>query len=380
MSDCITKVEKILKVEVHPNADRLSLATVRGWNCVIPKDVYKEGDLCVYIPIDSILPESLEEKIFSGSKVKLSKHRVKTIKLRGAISQGLIANLNTIDEYLKNDGKKIKLKEGADITEALGIVKHEPPAPKFQNSNSGRRASQKQVNPLFSKYTNLQNIKNYPNLFKDEDMIIATEKIHGTNFRAGWVPFNANTNWKKIKKFFGFAPEWEFVYGSHNVQLQHKSKTVKAYYEGNVYYQMVKKYKLEEIIGKGCVFYGEIYGDGIQKNYNYGLINGEKDLVIFDMKMHSEHQSEGVWANYDIVKAFCKAYGLKMVPELFCGHFKDLNVEELFEGVSKISDEQKVREGFVVGSLVEENTYAGRKKLKVINPEYLLQKGNTDFH
>jgi RNA ligase (TIGR02306 family) len=367
MSECKTTVEKILKIDVHPNADRLELVTCRGWQCVVPKGVYKEGDLCVYIPIDSILPEALESLLFGGTTIKLTKSRVKTIKLRGAISQGLIANLVTIENHL---GKK--LKENQDITEKLGITKFEPPAPKFQNFASGKKGTIKQTNPNFSKYTSLQNIKNYPDLFDPEETVICTEKIHGTNFRAGWVPFVADTFMKKVKKFFGFAPKWEFVYGSHNVQLQNRGKHSQTFYDTNVYYKTCVQYNLKEVIPKGIVIFGEIYGEGIQKNYSYGL-KGETKLSVFDVQEVDENGKKEYRNLIDGLN-IANQLGLPIVPILLICQFKDLVPEELFKGTSELSDQQKVE------SVEEKDCYMGRKKLKVINPEYLLQKGNTDYH
>ena len=378
MSECITKVEKIKSIEPHPNADRLELAKVRGWLCVVPKGVYSVGDLCVYIPIDSVLPQALEEELFSNAKVKLNKGRIKTIRLRGAISQGLIANPETIFEFLGNRGKHIKLVEGLDITEALGIKKYEPALPKFQQFR-GMRATKKQVNPHFGKYTDLQNIKNYDELFKPEDDVVVTEKIHGTNFRAGWVPFYADTFWKKIKKLLFLTPKWEFVYGSHNVQLQGKHQQV--YYDTNVYYKTVKQYDLQKVIPKGYVIYGEIYGDGIQKGYSYGL-RQETKLVVFDIKsFHEKEDSQnGKYISYDNMLAACAGMKLRMAPLMFSGKFKDVDLEKLYEGPSELSDSQLVKEGVVICSVTETQTHMGRKKLKCINPEYLLNKSNTDFH
>ncbi len=374
MSECITKVEVIKEVNPHPNADRLELAKVRGWHCVVSKGVYKPGDLCVYIPIDSVLPQALEETLFSNAKVKLTKGRIKTIRLRGAVSQGLVASIETIGNYL-NDSN---LKEGDELTEALEIKKWEPAPPKFQQFKGMKKSTKKQVNPHFGKYTDLQNIKNYDELFKPEDYVAVTEKIHGTNFRAGWVPFYADTFWKKVKKFFGVAPGFEFVYGSHNVQLQGKHQQI--YYDTNVYYKTVQQYDLMNKIPFGYVVYGEIYGDGIQKNYNYGL-RQETGLVVFDIKTFIDTESQnGHYMSYDNAMAMCSLWNLPKVPLLYRGKFQDLNIESLYKGSSTLSREQKVREGVVICAETEENTYAGRKKLKCINPEYLLGKNNTDFH
>lgn len=98
MSTFEVSVVKIDDVIEHPNADRLDLVQIAGWNCVIRKGEYQKGDKVVYIPIDSILPFEIESKLFPpDSKVKLSKSRVKTIKLRRKV----LKYIN--DEYLLKD-------------------------------------------------------------------------------------------------------------------------------------------------------------------------------------------------------------------------------------------------------------------------------------
>lgn len=172
MSSLIVEVTQIDEIIPHPNADRLELAKVKGWVCVIPKETYKVGDLCVYIPIDSILPHDLEEKLFSTSKVKLTNSRIRTIKIRGAISQGLVVSIKDLDLG--------KVKLGQDVREKLGITKHEPPEPfigvKHTNKNKGTK---KQPNPHFVKYTDIENFKNHPNEFVEDELVSVSEKVHG---------------------------------------------------------------------------------------------------------------------------------------------------------------------------------------------------------
>ena len=81
-SDLIVEVCKILEISEHPNADRLEIATIKGWQCIIPKDTFKVGDAVVYFPIDSVLSPEVEAKLFPPeSKVKIKNGRIKTIRL-----------------------------------------------------------------------------------------------------------------------------------------------------------------------------------------------------------------------------------------------------------------------------------------------------------
>ena len=80
------------------------------------------------------------------------------------------------------------------------------------------------------------------------------------------------------------------------------------------------------------------------------------------------------------IKAFCKKVGLPYVPIVFTGRYSDLDISRIFKSKSILSSSQKVMEGLVLEEVVEKNCFIGRKKVKIINPEYLLLKGNTDYH
>ncbi len=171
MAELKIEVVEIDNVIKHPNADRLDICTIKGWECVSGRGQFLVGEKAVYIPIDSILPEELEAKVFGNSKIKLNKHRVRTIRIRGAVSQGLLVPLETL-------GIKETVKVGSDLTGELGVTKYEP-----KDVPSGMRTNLKKVtkanpNPHFHKYTSIQNIKNYNKLFEGCDIVLS-EKAHG---------------------------------------------------------------------------------------------------------------------------------------------------------------------------------------------------------
>ena len=369
MSTFAVKVERIVDVQPHPNADRLDLVQVLDWRCVTQKGSFQKGDLCVYFPIDSILPEKVESAVFGpDSKVNLTKSRVKTIKLRGAISQGLVVSLRTIGPLISYAG----VGEGTDLTEKLGVTKHEPPEPPANMAGVKGKRSSRQSNPHFQKYTSLENIKNHPDVFEEGEIVYVTEKIHGTNFRAGYVPTVCNTFLKRIKKFFGLLPAYEFVFGSHNVQYQDK-KVYRGFYESNVYAAAVEKYQLKTRLLPGEVVYGEIYGPGIQKGYTYNLPDGEHRLALFDVMKDNGYLDPRGFINWCNVRRF------EHVPIVGVGGFSKSWVTMLATGDSLLAP-KLIREGAVVKP--EYNTVdhmIGRKVLKIINPEYLL-RDQTDFH
>jgi RNA ligase (TIGR02306 family) len=355
----VTAIDEVLP---HPNADRLELVRVGGWICVTGKGNFTAGDHCVYIPIDSVLPPNVEGKLFPpDSKVKLTKSRVKTAKIRGAVSQGMAVPMQTF-------GKVWSL--GTDVASELGITKYQPPVK--MSTKSGVRPVRKSVNnPYFHKYTDLENIKNYHTVFQSDELVVITEKIHGTNFRCGWVPFVPRTWWHRLKKYFGFAPEYEFVYGSRNLQLQDKIAP-KTYYDDNVYAEAVRKYNLKQAVPHGYVVYGEIYGPSIQKGYHYGCKPNERKLVLFDVFSVVENK----YLDFDLSRSQLRRMGLNSiaVPLLYQGPFSHKVVAELTGGASELAPIQAVREGVVVRSFIEGVATCGRKILKSINPDYLLSK------
>lgn len=390
-TDFTVKVVKISEVVPHPNADRLDLCTIAGWQCVTQRGSYKVGDLAIYIPIDSILPKEVEDTLFGpDSKVKLSKSRVKTIKLRGSISQGMLAKCSLFN---------VAEKEGHDCTKQLGVTKFEPPAP--PPSMSGNPTAKKKKNPLFKEYGGLDNFKHYPDLFQSDEEVVITEKIHGTNFRFGWLPTVTDTFGKRIQKLLRILPKYEFVFGSNRVQLQNRVSSgglkakllswipIKAvrtlayqgYYQqsgvGNVYEEAVSIYDLKNrsAMFKGCIFYGEIYGDGIQKGYTYECKPGERKFIGFDVFGTKSGQYHD---HTDTVELF-SSIGLPTVPVLYAGPYSAAVAKVLTTGNSVIAPTQKVREGVVIRPISEQRGHNGRKILKLISDEYLLGD-NTDFH
>lgn len=371
----LTSIKEIL---THNNATALELAKVYDFTVVVRKGQYKPGDMVVYVPIDSLLPQDLETKLFPpDSKIKLNKHRIKQIKIRGEYSQGMLISFEEIFEFLHFKGidKMFTLEE--NLAEALGITKHEPGPSPFEGSNTSvRKRDKPKENPFFHKYGGLDNFKWYPDLFAEGELVSVTEKIHGSNIRFGYVPYVANTLFRKIKKFFGFAPEFEWVYGSNRVQLQQRSGYA-GYYGEDVYGKVLEKIDAKSKVKPGEIWYGELYGDGIQKGYNYGCKNGEHKLVVFDLKY--QNGTESHYADPFIFRVRAQERGFDIVPELYSGPFNREAIKQLTVGDSVFCPEQKCREGVVIKPEVETECSIGRKVLKLISEKY-LESDQTDFH
>jgi len=373
MSEFIVPMVKIQTVEKHPKADRLDVVTIDGWQCVCGRDQFKIGDYAVYVPIDSILPPKLEEKIFAGSQMKRDglNGRIKTVKIREFISQGLLLKPEQVGIRIGIGGPS------SDYAFELGITKYEPPEPSFSHMpGAGKAKKRRRDNPGFHKFTDLQNIKWYPQLFKDGELVVMTEKIHGSSWRAVLAPFDAATWQRRLLQKLGLAPKFEFCWGSRMVQLQNKgyggwfAKRAGA----DVYREAFEKYSIKDKLKPGETVFGEVYGAKIQKGYMYDCGEGERQLVIFDV-----HRN-GRWLDPLELQRWCEDRGLNSVPVIYIGPFSQSALKAATEGASVMAPSQKVREGVVVRSLQENAVeHFGRKMLKSINPQYLLDD-NTDFH
>jgi RNA ligase (TIGR02306 family) len=366
----------IVAIEAHPNADRLEIATIYGFQVIIKKDSYKVGDEVLYVPIDSLLPQALEDFLFPpDSKVKLTKHRVKQIRLRKIASQGMIISPADIQAVYAFTPRTLEDDYAAD----LQITKYEPPAPKFQSEmGAGGRKVKPLENPNFHKYNGLDNIKWFPTLFKEGEEVVAQEKIHGTNARAAKLPYTANTIWKKLKRLLRLTPSHEFCYGSNNVQLQERAGYT-GFYGTDIYGTVFQSIDAESKIKNNETIFGEIYGSGIQKGYNYGCGEGVHKFILFDVKVLNDDGTQK-WLGPDEVIAFAKERGFDVVPEVYRGPFSMTKAKELTLGDSVLAPTQKVREGVVIKAVEGYSDERGNNKaLKVISEAY-LDGDQTDFH
>jgi RNA ligase (TIGR02306 family) len=365
----------ILAINPHGNAERLQVATVFGFQVIVQKDRYKVGDKAIYIPVDSILPEWLEAKLFpADSKVKLHNHRIRQIRLRGLASQGML--IDPIDVSSKVNLKYIKLEQ--DLSAILGITKYEPPQPGFaQTMGKGRNRNKKHEHSLFHKYNGLDNIKWFPDLFKEGEEVVLQEKLHGTNARVSVLPFEANTVKKKIKRFFGLAPQYELCYGSNNVDIS-AATDFKGFYGEDIYGQCFRNMGAFDKISRGEIVYGEIIGPGIQKNYDYSL--KEHRFVVFDVKILQPDGKSFKWMNPEEVEKFCEQGGFECVPVLYKGPYNKELAYQLTKGNSVYDPKTKVREGIVVKAKDNYDIEGNKKALKWVSEDYLDDKTNTDNH
>jgi hypothetical protein len=168
-------VERLV-IEPHPDADLLELAQVGLYRAVVPKDVYKTGEWGVYIPEQAILPDKLIEELgLVGKLAGKEKNRVKAVRLRGALSQGIVcrpAALSADGEETWDWSDEDASDPGIDYSGLLGITKWVPEIPACM---SGAVIPA----PDLVRWPDIENLKRYPDIFKAGESVVATEKIHG---------------------------------------------------------------------------------------------------------------------------------------------------------------------------------------------------------
>ena len=361
-------IGEIIPIE---GADNIELVLVGGWQAITKKGEYQVGNMVVVATTDAVIPQKLSDGLGVTSYLRKGQ-RVRTIKLRKVYSECLIIPIGFVPEKYKYDG--------SDCMELLEVFKYEPPVKMVQLSVGGRKIKYHQ-NPNFKVYYKFPNQKNVPDMFNEEDEVVITRKLHGTNARYGIVRKKRLSLWDRVKMFFG--NQWagfDYVLGSHNVE---KGSDSQGFYDTNVWEEVAIKYNIRQKLWdhvkdnyepfdltEGVVIYGEIYGAGIQKNYDYGLTDIK--FAGFDVQVDGEYQP------YMREKAHFEVMGLPQAESLYSGSWNK-EIQDSFVFGNFIEGTKVPHEGVVVKSV----TGVRSKVSKCINPDYSIfsEKNNVgDSH
>jgi len=368
-NNSVCYVGRVTEIKAIEGADNIELAVVGGWNAITKKGAQTVGELVVVATTDAVIPQEISDSIGVTNYLRKG-GRVRTVKLRGVYSECLIIPLDDLPQMKERYASGIGYfwDEGEDLMEKLGIFKYEPPVRQIQLA-SGRKVKYKD-NPNFGIYYKFPNLKNVAGMFTENDLVEITRKIHGTNARYGIVKKNKISIWDKVKRFFGNEwVEYEYVYGSHNVE---KGSDSQGFYDTDVWANIANKFEIKkklwalakkygtEDIGEGIILYGEIYGAGIQKNYDYGLT--EIDFNGFDVKIDGEYQT-----TFNAWKIIDSWLGLSYVPLLYYGEWSQ-EIQDKYTFKNYIDDSKVPHEGIVIKYFTGERN----KIAKVINPDYLI--------
>ena len=370
----VVYVGKIGSLSEILGADNIELVTVGGWNAITKKGEYKVDDLVVVATTDAVIPQKLSDDLGVTNYLRKGQ-RVRTVKLRGVYSECLIMSLSQV---FKSNMSVDGFVEGQDMMEVLGITKYEPPA-KVITLVSGERKMKYHQNPNFHIYYKFPNQKNVPDMFTEEDMVVITRKLHGTNARYGIVRKKTLSLWDRVRLLFG--NQWagfEYVYGSHNVE---KGSESQGFYSTDVWDDVARKYDIRnrlwehvkntyDYLESGFIVYGEIYGAGIQKNYDYGLTDIK--FASFDVEV------DGKYEGYPAEVAHFEVMDLPKVENLYWGRWNK-EKQDKFVFNNNIKGTKVPHEGVIVKDVSGDR----RKVSKVINPDYLIygEKNNVgDSH
>jgi len=191
-------VATIDQVQNHPNADRLDLCRVGGWQVVTLRDEYKEGDRVIYISIDSWVPTEIASFLSKGQEPRVYEgvkgERLRTVKLRGEISQGLILPFSILGPYVD-----FPLEDGADVTDHLGIIKWEPPI-------SAQLAGQVEGNfPSFIRKTDQERCVEGNTIIETDDGLKTIKEIVESKFAGKVLSYEPLINQNVMRKVVGWS-------------------------------------------------------------------------------------------------------------------------------------------------------------------------------
>jgi RNA ligase (TIGR02306 family) len=394
----------------HPNAEKLELAQVADYRCVVGKDLYKTGDLVAYIPEAAVIPEDQLQffgywseangkGLLAGSKGD----RVKAVKLRGEVSQGLVFPVEKIKMYLGQLDREFNV--GDDVAGLLGIVKYEPPIP------VGMAGEVYNCGQSVTVDYDIENLKKYPDVLVEGEEVIFTEKLHGTSFQIGLLPIMDkyhNDAHFRVKTEDGEA---YFFIGSKGLGAQGLCFKDNGANTNNVYVRAARQFKLFEKLLKlrrdidngefdplaretrfegntfvgmiePLILQGEVFG--AVQDLTYGAKQGEIFFRAFDICV-----GERSYRRYFDEEKFAKAIEIMEIdrcPVLYKGPYSKEKILELTHHTKSVVCPTQISEGGVVKPTKERKdpaipTMGGRVILKSINEDYLLRKGNaTEFN
>lgn len=352
----LASIKRISELAPIEGKDRIVLASVDGWHVIVRKNEYEVGDQCVYIEIDSVLPEKPEFEFLRSKNF-----RIKTMKMGNVFSQGICFPLSILPP-----GRYV---DDQDVTEILGVKQYEktmdadpaPPAvkpsrryPRFLMRMKWFRdlVLPKQTAaefPSFLSKTDETRIQNIPFILKSDEKWVASEKIDGQSGTFALV--------RRRSKLPFLKSRYDFIVCSRNRQL--------CVRDASSYWSVADKYHIEDalkdLIGNSnwVAIQGECIGPKIQGN-KYHV--PDFDLFVFNL-IYPSGRVGSLAAKAEVEKR-----GLKFVPILDEGIVLPKTVDEVLQyahGKSHLYD--TLREGIVFRS------QDGKKSFKAVDPLFLLQ-------
>jgi RNA ligase (TIGR02306 family) len=340
----LVSIQRVAEVKDIPEADKIQAYRINGWWVVDKKEQYNVGDLVVYCEVDSWIPHEVAPFLSKGKEPSIYEgvkgERLRTVKLKKQVSQGLILSVSILANAAwadDGDGNFMQydpydmFQENEDVSEYLGIIKWEPKLPLCLAGDA---------RGLFPGSVPKTDQERVQNLNLEEylcETYEVTEKLHGSSCT------------------FFLDSEGDFHVCSRNLDLK--------FSEGNAYWKAAVKYNIEQKLRDngllGYALQGEICGEGLNgNNYKLGL-----DWFMFDV-----YKEGHGYLKPQERRNLCEKLGLKHVPVIDTQWLIKEQREELLilaDGTSKIADCK--REGFVFKSNQSEKTF------KVVSNAWLLK-------
>ena len=382
------------------NADRLECAHIGGWHCVVGKGEFEVGDPAVYFEIDSQLPD---REPFSSMEFLKSKHfKIKTQKIRGEISQGLLMPISAFgwQMNLSHDGCFDPVSdhdtfciddESRFLTKVLGVtyaVKEDNTRKASTNKYQSMMARHKTIfKTRFGKWMMAREWgrKLMFAIFgrkrdKRNDWpawVVKTDEERIQN--CPWMVTDSNKVWIPTEKIDGSSTTFtlkgkEFLVCSRNVAFTKPGK--KCFYDVNIYTEMAEKYNMQEKLQQMLkdahnedhkvlfvTIQAETYGESVQKR-DYGMKG--RDMAIFNVIFGYKDGSTKRLNPIDGM-AFAGRYGLPYVPV-----FTPTHLPTTSEGVVALADGMSALDGGMREGLVFRSE-DGKMSFKAVSNEFLLK-------
>ena len=375
-------ITTIKDIQPIPNYDRVELATVLGWRVIVSKnDGFQIGDKCVYFEVDSLCPKTDERFAFLEKR----NYKVKTIKMCGVYSQGLIMPVSVFKE-LDND-----IEENTDVTDILGIRYYV----EEDNIRKASVSNKQSVNPKYNRLyknrfvkkflrygwfrkvfyflfgqkkkknekafptgfpyvhkTDEERIENLPQLLGYENPLIVTEKLDGTS--CTYI-----LERKKNGKF-------EFYVTSRNVRQLTEDQN--CYHESNIYWELAKKYDIENklkqyLIENKFLDYVCIQGEGVGNVQGNPLKLKENDLYVFNF-IRSDIGRLSSISGRNIISAWNMKWGPILDTHFYLP--SDMESVKVFSDGKSVINPNAKREGLVFRDPETDLSF------KSVSREYLL--------
>lgn len=400
MANFGVNIVKIRALEAIPGADVIELAVVGDYRSVVKKGQHQVGELVAYIPEAAIVPAWLLKSMqLDGKLAGTDKNRVKAIKLRGCLSQGIVLGLGRYHlgmsfvepapepQYFATRPKmgadlaypamseEQDVDEGDDVAEFLGITKWEPIVPASM-SGEVYAAGQHLTVPY-----DIENYKKFPDVLKDGEEVVFTEKLHGTFCGVGILPPEFEDP-KHFKSKFVVFSKGLGAQGLcfKEVDANASNVYIRTLTERGVFDRLVaiREAMLEENgeFPYPLFLLGEVFGGSIQ---DAGWYSNTVDFRVFEVV--AGFRGNQYYFSIDAKQTLCKHLGLDTVPYLYRGPFSKEVMLQYTSGKETVSGQEKnMREGIVVTPVEERrDDELGRVILKSVSEEYLLRKNGTEF-